>query len=255
MHWAWAGAILVGLSLGLLGAGGSILTVPVLVYLVGVPEKLAIAESLAIVGLISAAGSVPFIYRSQVDWRNVLFFGVPGMGGTYLGAFLSKYFPGSVQLVLFAAVMLFAAGMLYNDPRKGLEEGEAPEHAAWKIVGEGLGVGVLTGLVGVGGGFLIVPALVLLGGLPLFLAIGTSLAIIALKSFSGFYKYVDVLAQAGLEMDWSLIGLFGVLGILGSVAGSRIGRYVPRQVLKKAFSVLLVAMAGYVLYQNLPQLL
>lgn len=249
MIWAWIGALLVGLVLGLLGSGGSILTVPVLVYLVGEPDKLAIAESLGIVTLISLVGAIPFALKKQVDWRSVVLFGVPGMIGAYGGAFLSKFMSGPVQLLLFAGVMLLAAVMMFR--RKA--PAAAPtgnQHAAWKIILEGLVVGVLTGLVGVGGGFLIVPALVLLGGLPMHLAVGTSLAIIALKSISGFYKYIDVLREAGLEMNWTLILIFGSIGIVGSFAGKKVGEYISQERLKKGFAVFLLVMGVFILWQN-----
>lgn len=276
MIWAWIGALLVGLSLGLLGSGGSILTVPVLVYLVGEPDKLAIAESLGIVALISLVGSIPFALKRRVDWRNVAFFGVPGMAGTYFGAYLSKFLPGAAQLALFAGVMLLAAVMMFRRPAgTGAEDDEAEEenassgeatavsaetrkqkkHALWKIVLEGLGVGVLTGLVGVGGGFLIVPALVLLGGLPMHLAVGTSLTIIALKSLSGFVKYLDVLGEAGLSMHWDVVLVFAAIGVVGSYIGGRIGERISQAALQKGFAVFLVVMGLFILWQNAGKLL
>lgn len=240
---------MIGATLGLLGSGGSILTVPVLVYLVGEPEKLAIAESLGIVTLISLVGAVPFALKRLIDWRSVLLFGVPGMVGAYGGAYLSQFMSGRVQLVLFAAVMLLAAAMMFW--RKASAAGtRTGRHAAWKIMLEGVFIGVLTGLVGVGGGFLIVPALVLLGGLPMHTAVGTSLAIIALKSLSGFYKYIDVLNDLGLSIDWRLVFLFGGIGIAGSFAGKKCGEYVSQERLKKGFAVFLVAMGGFILLQN-----
>lgn len=163
MSLALLGALLIGLSLGLLGSGGSILTVPVLVYLLGEPPKQAIAESLLIVGGIALLGAVPYALRGLVDFRNVLFFGLPGMAGTYFGAWLSRFVSGQVQLLTFALVMLLAAYFMARPlPLKRQEGGRKP----WKIVLDGLFVGALTGFVGVGGGFLIVPALVLLGGFP-----------------------------------------------------------------------------------------
>jgi hypothetical protein len=246
---AWLGALLVGLVLGLLGSGGSILTVPVLVYLVGEPDKLAIAESLGIVTLISLVGALPFAYRRKVDWRSVGLFGVPGMAGAYLGAFLSKFMPGALQLALFAGVMLLAAWMMLRRPAPSSTATEG-RRAVWKVALDGLAVGVLTGLVGVGGGFLIVPALVLLGGLPMHLAIGTSLCIIALKSISGFVKYVDVMQEAGLSIHWRLVLLFGAIGIVGSFIGGAIGRYVPQDRLKRIFAVFLVLMGAVILWQN-----
>jgi hypothetical protein len=159
--------------------------------------------------------------------------------------------PGAVQLILFAIVMLIAALMMF---RKQSDRGiltEGSRQAAWKIGLEGLAVGILTGLVGVGGGFLIVPALVLLGGLSMRVAIGTSLFIIALKSSSGFLKYLDVLSDAGLTMDWDLLLLFGGIGIVGSFAGRKVGQYISQCVLQKGFAVFLVLMSGFILVQNM----
>ena len=210
------GALLIGLSLGVFGSGGSILAVPVLAYLVGQPEKVAIAGSLAVVAGISLAAAVPYARERRVDWRSVLLFGLPGMVGTYLGAWLALYVSGAIQMTLFAIVMLGAAVMMLRSGAQEYEPGEA--RAYYKVMADGLAVGVLTGLVGVGGGFLIVPALVLLGGLPMRLAVGTSLVIITLKSISGFVKYIDVLATLGLSLDWSVIGLFIIIGTLASWA-------------------------------------
>jgi len=180
------GALAIGLSLGLLGSGGSILTVPVLHYLVGQPEKLAIGGSLMVVGLIAAAACIPYAVGRQVDWRSVAWFGVPGMAGAWLGASLAHWVPGPVQLALFAAVMLISAWRMLSGGLAGATR-EEPRRLA--VLAGGTGVGVLSGLVGVGGGFLIVPALVLLAGVPMVDAVGTSLAIIALNAFTGFAKY------------------------------------------------------------------
>jgi uncharacterized membrane protein YfcA len=254
MLYALLGAVAIGLVLGLLGSGGSILTVPVLVYLAGQPDKVAIAESLAIVGAIAAVGALPYARQKLVDWHSVLYFGVPGIVGTYAGAALAKWVPGPVQLALFAIVMLLAAGLMFRG-RKDLPEGEHKRQALWKIAGEGLGVGVLTGLVGVGGGFLIVPALVLLGGLSMRLAVGTSLLIIAAKSMAGFWKYTDVLAETGLYVDWSLIGIFAAIGIVGSFAGNALSQRVPQAQLKRGFAVFLVVMGGFILAKEGPKAL
>ncbi|NNF57251.1 MAG: sulfite exporter TauE/SafE family protein [Rhodothermaceae bacterium] len=251
MLYALLGAIAIGLVLGLLGSGGSILTVPVLVYLAGQPDKVAIAESLAIVGAIAAVAAIPYAWQRSVDWRSVLYFGVPGIIGTYGGAILSAYVPGPAQLALFAIVMLLAAGLMLRG-RKAIE-GTRPRQAAWKIAIEGLVVGVLTGLVGVGGGFLIVPALVLLGGLDMRLAVGTSLLIIAAKSFAGFYKYLDVLAATGQFVDWQLIGVFAAIGIAGSFVGNRVSQHVPQAALRRAFAVFLIVMGGFILVREAPE--
>lgn len=250
---AWPGAIAIGISLGLLGSGGSILTVPVLVYLVGQDEKTAIAGSLFIVGSIALAGSLQFLRARLVDWRNVFVFGLPGMAGTYLGAVIAAFVPGIVQLALFALVMLIASWTMLRPVRLTSESHEPREN--WKIASDGLFVGVLTGLVGVGGGFLIVPALVLLGGLAIHTAVATSLVIIALKSYSGFYKYLDVLGQQGLELDWPTLGVVTVLGILGSIAGAKIAKRMPQNRLRKGFGYFLIVMGLYILVRSVPQVL
>ncbi len=258
------GALVVGLSLGLLGSGGSILTVPVLVYLLDHAEKIAIAESLAIVGAISFAGALPFVARRLVSWRSVLFFGVPGMLGTYAGAWGSKLVSGSVQLAVFAGVMLTAAWMMARRQRAlegrrssgdpGTEREAVPTRHVGRIAADGLVVGIITGLVGVGGGFLIVPALVVLGGLPMHRAIGTSLLIIALKSFTGFAKYLGVLDALGLAVDAHAILWFSAIGIAASILGGRIGARLRQEQLRRGFAVVLVVMAILILVKEVPKL-
>ena len=252
MLYALLGAVAIGLVLGLLGSGGSILTVPVLVYLAGHAEKVAIAESLAIVGAIAAVGAMPYARQKLVDWHSVLYFGVPGIVGTYGGAWLAKWVPGPIQLVLFAVVMLLAAVLMFRGRKEPDPAAPRVRQPLWLIAVEGLVVGVLTGLVGVGGGFLIVPALVLLGGLSMRLAVGTSLLIIAAKSAAGFYKYVDVLAETGLSVDWPLIGIFAAIGIVGSFVGNALSHRVPQARLKRGFAVFLVAMGLFILWKEAP---
>ena len=247
------GAIAIGISLGLLGSGGSILTVPVLVYLIGQDEKVAIAGSLFIVGSIALAGSLQFLRAGLIQWRSVVIFGVPGMAGTWFGAYLAAWVPGITQLALFAIVMLIASWLMLRPPN--LESAESSPRAIWKIAIDGLIVGVITGLVGVGGGFLIVPALVLLGGLSMRQAVASSLVIIALKSFSGFYKYLDVLAQQNLELDWQTLLLVTGLGIAGSFAGSHFAKRVPQDKLKRGFGVFLIVMGIYILIRSVPTVL
>ncbi|WP_018112097.1 sulfite exporter TauE/SafE family protein [Thermus igniterrae] len=249
MSLALLGALLIGLSLGLLGSGGSILTVPVLVYLLGEAPKQAIAESLLIVGGIALLGAVPYALRRLVDWRNVLLFGLPGMGGTYLGAWLSRFASGEVQLLTFALVMLLAAYFMARPAP--LQGGKPKGRKGWKIVLDGILVGALTGFVGVGGGFLIVPALVLLGGLPMHLAVGTSLFIIALKSFAGFYKYLHLLPQYGLSVNYAVAGLFVLVGTLGSLLGGRLAVRLPQEGLRRGFALFLVVMGAFIVAQSL----
>lgn len=247
---AWLGAMAIGVSLGLLGSGGSILTVPVLVYLIGQDEKLAIAGSLAIVGAIALAGSIPYLRKRQVDWRTVVLFGIPGMAGTYMGAWLATWVSGVVQLALFAVVMLVASWQMLKPAV--LDDTPHEPREVWKIGLDGLLVGILTGLVGVGGGFLIVPALVLLGGLSMHRAVATSLVIIALKSFTGFWKYLDVLDQQNLVLDWNVIAIVTALGVAGSVIGSRIAGRVDQHKLRKIFGLFLIVMGVYILARTLP---
>jgi uncharacterized membrane protein YfcA len=244
------GAIAIGLSLGLLGSGGSILTVPVLVYLVGQDEKVAIAGSLFVVGSIALAGGLQFLRAGFIQWRSVLMFGVPGMLGTYLGAVLAAYVSGVMQLALFSLVMLVASWLMLRP--LDLQHAAGRERAAWKIAGDGLAVGVITGLVGVGGGFLIVPALVLLGGLSMHQAVATSLIVIALKSYSGFWKYLDVLESQSLELDWKTLLIISALGIAGSFAGSKMARRLPQEKLKRGFGWFLIVMGIYILARSGP---
>lgn len=251
MIWAWIGALFIGITLGLLGSGGSILTVPMLVYLVGEPEKVAIAESLAIVGSISFFGCLPLALKKRVHWRSILYFGVPGMVGTYGGAYLAKFVSGEFQLLIFAATMLAASVMMFRDNKKEAKVKHPPRQEVWKLVLEGLSVGVLTGFVGVGGGFVIVPALVLLGGLPIHLAVGTSLAIISMNSLTGFVKYLDVLGDLDLTIHWHMIAIFSIIGIAGSIVGKKVGNKVPQQKLKKGFALFLVVMGAYIVAMNI----
>lgn len=252
MTWALVGAVLIGLSLGLSGSGGSILTVPLLTYLVGQDEKVAIASSLAIVGAISLVSGLPYARRGLVEFRSVVFFGIPGMAGAHGGAFLSQFVPGGVQLAVFALLMLVAAVFMLR-PLAVAVAGR-PRRAALKIAGEGALVGVVTGFLGVGGGFLIVPALVQLGGLPMRRAVGTSLLIIALASFAGFAKHVDVLAGLGLSLDWQVIAVFVALGILGGFAGNALCTRLPQQVLRRAFAVFLLLVGTFIVARSWPQL-
>jgi len=249
---ALLGALAIGLSLGLLGSGGSILTVPVLHYLVGQPDKLAIGGSLLVVGLIAAAGCVPYALRRQVDWRNVAWFGLPGMGGAWVGATLAHWVPGQAQLALFAGVMLLAAWRML---RGGVvtQAGHQPGRVA--VVGGGVGVGLLSGLVGVGGGFLIVPALVLLAGVTMRSAVGTSLAVITLNSLSGFGKYLGVLDHEGLLLDWRVLLTVAAVGIVGSFAGQALGQRLPQATLRRLFGALLAVMGFLISADVLPRML
>lgn len=242
-------AALIGLSLGMLGGGGSILTVPIFVYVLGFEPKEAIAMSLAVVGATSLFGAAGHWRSGNVNLRVAVIFGVVAMAGTYAGARLAVFFSGAAQLTLFALVMLLAAIFMFRDstPRAATGIPPAPDvpMPLLLIIVEGLAVGVLTGLVGVGGGFLIVPALVLLGKVPMKQAIGTSLLVIAMKSFAGFLGYLDQ-----VEVQWGFMTGFTAVAVVGILAGTWLVRFVPQHTLKRAFAVFLLVMGAFILYQN-----
>ena len=244
------GGILIGLCLGLLGSGGSILTVPLLVYLLDHDPKVAIAESLAIVGGIALLASIRPMLKRDVDWTSVLLFGVPGVMGTVAGVWSSQWISGLVQLMVFGGVMLVAAAMMLRG-RRGDESEVVPAGRTRRdhliLVIEGFLVGALTGIVGVGGGFLIVPALVLLGRLPMRIAVGTSLLIIAVKSGAGFGKSIGQFEGGVGAMDLQTIGVFILLGGVGSLLGDAIGGRIPQRRLKQVFAVFLLMMSGFML--------
>lgn len=239
-------AALMGLSLGLLGGGGSILTVPILVYVLGFGAKEAIAMSLAVVGATSVFGAIGHWRSGNVDLRIAGLFGVVAMAGTYLGARLAVFFSGPAQLAMFAVVMLVAAVFMFRGTGR-LE----PTEEEWGtvpvalIVAEGIGVGVLTGLVGVGGGFMIVPALVLLAKVPMKRAVGTSLVVISMKSGAGLLGYLGQVA-----IPWDFVGLFTLLATVGIITGTYLVKYVPQAALKRSFAAFLVVMGALILWQN-----
>lgn len=224
------GSMSIGISLGLLGSGGSILTLPVLLFLLHRPDKLAIAESLAIVGIIACVGAIPYLRNGQVDVKNLFFFGVASMCGSFFGACCSQYVSGQFQVVVFAWCMLAAAAaMLMKSCDFSLKLEVSP---SYKWVGFGaLLAGSLTGFVGVGGGFLITPILVILGGLSMSMAIGTSLVIIALNAFIGFAEHAQHMA-----ISWETVGFVSLLGIAGACLGSYFSSKIDQKNLQKLFA-------------------
>jgi uncharacterized membrane protein YfcA len=247
---ALLGALAIGVSLGLLGSGGSILTVPVLLYLADQPEKLAIAGSLGIVGTVAAAGAAQSAWRRLVDWRSVVFVGLPAMAGSYLGAWISQFVTGKVQILTFAVIAgVVAYRMLRADDLSHQQRAVPCNSLCLAFIGVGLGA--LSGFVGVGGGFLIVPALVLLAGLPMRTAIGTSLVVIAMSSFVGFAKHLHLLASNGLGVDWTLLATFAAIGVLGSVASQALGGRLPQATLRRIFGVFLCVMTVLMFWETL----
>ncbi|MGE3966217.1 MAG: sulfite exporter TauE/SafE family protein [Planctomycetota bacterium] len=247
MTYVILGALAIGISLGLFGSGGSILTVPVLLYLLGHEAKVAIAESLGIVGGIALACAIPYARARLVDWRTAVLFGAPGMVGTYVGAWVGGFVPATVQLLVFGGVMLAAAITMLRPPKVAVDGAPARRRAVGRVVIDGTAVGALTGFVGVGGGFLVVPSLVLLGGLELRTAVGTSLVVIAMNTLIGFGKHLQVLNANGLAVDASTMLLLTSIGIAGSFGGRALGATVDTTTLRRAFGAFLVVMALFVL--------
>lgn len=247
MVWlAVALSVLVGLSLGLLGGGGSILMVPILVYVAGLDPKTAIATSLVVVGTTSAIAAGSHARAGRVRWRTALVFGLAGMVGAYSGGRIAELVPGDRLLLAFTAVMLVTATAMIRG-RRSVDVADAPrELPVVKVLALGASVGLVTGFVGAGGGFVVVPALVLLGGLPMGAAVGTSLVVIAMNSFAAFAGYLSV-----VHVDWSLALWVTVAAVAGSVVGVRLAGGVPHDTLRRAFGWFVVAMAVLVLAEQL----
>jgi uncharacterized protein len=237
-------SVLIGVSLGLLGGGGSILTVPILTYVGGMAPKAAIASSLFVVAVTSAAGVISHARAKNVRWRTGLVFGGAGMIGAYAGGTVAAFIPGRILMILFALMMAATAIAMLRKPRP-LEArgGDAP---IGKVIVEGIVVGVVTGIVGAGGGFLVVPALVLLGGLPMQVAVGTSLVVIALKSFAGLAGH---LGHVSIDWPMTLAVTFAAVG--GSFLGGSLAGRISPAALRRGFGVFIVVMAAFVLAKEL----
>lgn len=237
-------ASLIGLSLGVLGGGGSVLTVPVLVYVVGFAAKPAIAMSLPVVGVTSLVGAVIHWRLGNVRVGMAALFGALTMIGAFAGARAAVFVSGALQLLLLSAVMLIAAALMFRRTRS-LVGGDDRDANLGLLVPVALGVGLLTGIVGIGGGFLVVPALVLLAGVSMRQAVGTSLMVIAMNSASGFVGYLG-----SVSIDWAYLVVFTALALLGMLVGIAASRHVPQTALKRAFAVFLIVTGSFVLYQN-----
>lgn len=239
-------ALAVGGSLGLVGAGGSVLAMPILLGL-GVPAKLAIAEGLAVVAVIALAGGLAAWRRGGVVGNAVLRFAPAVIVGSAAGSLAGRVAPASLQLAIFAgAAMLAAWRMVRGCP--WCDDETLAERAPWpRVVAAGFGVGLLTGFVGVGGGFLVVPALVLLVGVPMRRAAGSSLIVVALAAAVGFVAHAWALAGTSGAPDAARIALLGGFGAVGALGGERIGRGMRPESLRQMFSLLLVAVAIWLL--------
>ncbi|MGO8838473.1 MAG: sulfite exporter TauE/SafE family protein [Limisphaerales bacterium] len=234
---------LIGLSLGLLGSGGSIITLPVLVYVARVPAQQAVGMSLVIVGGTSALGTLLNLRQGAFDWRAAAFFSVSGMVGAFIGAKFTHLVSAPVLLLLFGALMLVVGTRML---RKNETDVQPQQCRVWQCLGVGVTVGVLTGFLGVGGGFLILPALVLFAGLEMKTAIGTSLAVIAVNCSGGLLgqlRYVN--------FDWWLTLGFLSAAMAGMFAGTRMARWLAASTLKRGFAWCVVLLGIALVARNL----
>ncbi|MBL8742402.1 MAG: sulfite exporter TauE/SafE family protein [Myxococcales bacterium] len=245
-------AVLIGVSLGLLGGGGSILTVPILVYVLGLPPHEAIATSLFVVGVTSLAALVPHAREGRVRWKMGALFGVASMVGAYGAGRVAKLIPAVALLLLFGAMMLVTAIAMMRkgaaDPKEQQSAGEQGDLPYLVIALEGLVVGAFTGLVGAGGGFLVVPALLLLGRLPMRQAVATSLMVIAMKSFAGFAGYLST-----TPIDWRIAAMIATAAVIGSFLGAGFAGRVRQDLLRRGFAWFVVTMAVFILAQEIPK--
>jgi len=258
----YVSALVIGITLGLIGGGGSILTVPVLVYLMGLDPVMGTAYSLFVVGSASVAGSITFYRRKLVSVKTAVIFGIPSIIMVYITRrYIVPAIPDEIfevaglmvtkdlfLMVLFALLMVFASYSMIKGKKKLAEE-EQPHAQKFNYPGillEGAVVGLLTGLVGAGGGFLIIPALVIFSKLDMKLAVGTSLVIIAAKSLIGFLGDV-----ANYEIDWVFLAIFTSISVVGIFLGAALSKKIPGEKLKKSFGWFVLAMGIYILVKEL----
>lgn len=254
-------SVLIGVALGLIGGGGSILTVPVLVYLFGIEPVVATAYSLFIVGLTSAVGSVTYFQKQLVNIQTAVVFGIPSIAAVFLTrAFVVPSIPdvvfkgasfvmtkGMLMMVLFAILMVVASYSMIKKNQPEIKEVDEQQKFNYPLILiEGIVVGVLTGLVGAGGGFLIIPALVVLSKLPMKEAVGTSLVIIAAKSLIGFF------AEAGGDhVNWLFLSKVSLFAVVGIFIGAALSKRINGEKLKPAFGWFVLVMGIYILVKEL----
>ncbi len=253
-------SILIGISLGLIGSGGSILTVPVLVYLFAVDPVAATAYSLFIVGLTSAVGSFSYFRKGLVNIRTAIVFGIPSIAAVFFTrAFIVPAIPAEVfslggfvvtksilLMLLFAVLMVAASYSMIRKSKPKTGDANSPQKFNYPVILlEGAVVGIVTGLVGAGGGFLIIPALVLLSKLPMKQAVGTSLVIIAAKSLIGFFG-----ESSETIIDWKLLALVSTFAIAGIFAGVALSKKIDGDKLKPAFGWFVLIMGIYIILKE-----
>ncbi|MEC4895451.1 MAG: sulfite exporter TauE/SafE family protein [Oscillatoria sp. PMC 1051.18] len=252
-------AACIGISLGLIGGGGSILAAPVLIYVMQIPAKSAFAMTLVIVGAVSLVGVIPHWRQKNVNLRTAALFSPTAMLGAYLGARVASLpiVTANIQLICFGIMMLIASISMIRKSSKKLDKldklGEvkytdkkhSDRHQWLFIAVEGLGVGMLTGFVGIGGGFLVIPALVLLGNTPMKEAIGTSLIILALKAVTGFAGYFG-----HVEIYWNLLISFSAVASVGILFGAYLTKFIQAKDLEKGFGYFVLAVAIFILIKR-----
>lgn len=255
----YGGAILIGLVLGLIGGGGSILTVPIFVYALGINPVLATAYSLFVVGATSLVGAARNMFKGMVDFRTAIVFAIPAFIAVYLTRrFLIPWIPETLItldsftltkdtgiMIFFALIMLLASVSMIRNKKKENDAEQEQQFNYPLIVLEGIVVGVLTGIVGAGGGFLIIPALVLLAKLPMKKAVATSLLIISIKSLIGFIGDVQ-----NLDVDWKFLGIFSGLSVVGIFLGIWLNNFIDGKKLKKGFGWFVLLMGIYIIYKE-----
>ncbi len=235
-------SLAIGAVLGMLGGGGAILTLPMLVYVLDVEPRAAIAMSLVVVGITGAASSIPHARAGNVQWKVGLLFGAAAMAGAFGGGRLARFVPAQLLLLFFAAIMLATAvAMLRRRDANDAERAPSVHLGMGRTLVLGVFVGAISGLVGAGGGFMIVPALVLAGGLSMRHAIGTSLFVIALQSFAGFLGHA-----AHVTLDLELLAVVSGAAVIGSLAGAAIGKKVRTEHLRQGFAWLILAMGVFI---------
>ena len=254
------GALLMGVVLGLIGSGGSILTVPILVYLLAINPLTATAYSLFAVGATSLVGTIQNIKKKLVDFRTAIVFAIPAFIAVYITRkFIIPALPEHLFYVgnfavtrdigimlFFAVIMILASISMIIEKKRKVDIVELVKFNYPLIILEGAIVGVLTGIVGAGGGFLIIPALVILAKLPMKKAVATSLLIIAVKSLIGFIGDIET-----MEIDWGFLLAFTAISVVGIFLGIYLNRFIPGKKLKKAFGWFVLAMGVYIVYMEL----
>jgi uncharacterized protein len=257
----YAASILMGLSLGIIGGGGSILTIPIFVYLFGINPVTSTSYSLFVVGITSLVGSLSHFNKGNIHMKTAMVFGIPSVASVYLvrkfalpaipdivfqlGSF--SFSKPLLIMVVFAMLMLVASVTMIRRPMTDMDQREGKKYNYLLIFIEGMLVGGVTGLVGAGGGFLVIPALVLMAGLPMKQAIGTSLLIIALKSLIGFTGDLN----SGLDIDYTFMLIFSAFAMSGIVVGSYLTRFISNEKLKPAFGWFVLTMGLFILGKEL----